>query len=71
VSDHWRHGLFRYRNYPPNQYPGIVVLQLPRTATSAYINQLLDGFLQQEEIVAQLPGRLAIVAPGRVRLRSG
>jgi hypothetical protein len=57
------------RNYPPNQYPGIVVLSLPRTTNSAYINRLLDGFLAQEELIAALSGKLAIVEPGRVRLR--
>jgi predicted nuclease of predicted toxin-antitoxin system len=57
------------RNYPPNRYAGIVVLSLPRTANSAYINSLLDGFLAQEELISALPGKLAIVEPGRVRLR--
>jgi hypothetical protein len=27
------------RNYPPSQYAGIVVLSLPRNATSSYINK--------------------------------
>jgi predicted nuclease of predicted toxin-antitoxin system len=57
------------RNYPPTQYAGIVVLSLPRNATSTYIKQLLDSFLQQESVLSQLPGKLAIVEPGRVRLR--
>lgn len=57
------------RNYPPNQYAGIVVLNLPRTANSAYINRLLNDFLAQEELIATLAGKLAIVEPGRVRLR--
>jgi predicted nuclease of predicted toxin-antitoxin system len=57
------------RNYQPNRYAGIVVLNLPRTANSAYINRLIDGFLAQEELIATLPGKLAIVEPGRVRLR--
>ena len=59
------------RNYPPNRYTGIVVLYLPRTATASYINKLLDSFLEREELLAQLPGKLAIVEPGRVRLRGG
>ena len=58
------------RNYPPAQYAGLVVLQLLRNTTAQYINQLLDGFLAQEELVAQLPGKLAIVEAGRVRLRT-
>ncbi len=59
------------RNYPPSRYLSIVVLSLPRNATSSYINQLLDSFLKQETIVTQLPGKLAIVEPGRIRLRRG
>ncbi len=58
------------RNYPPAQYAGIAVLSLPRNATSSYINKLLDSFLQQDSILTQLPGKLAIVEPGRVRIRS-
>jgi predicted nuclease of predicted toxin-antitoxin system len=57
------------RNYPPSQYAGIVVLSLHRTANARFINRLLDGFLQQQDLLAQLPGNLAIVEPGRVRLR--
>ena len=57
------------RNYPPEQYAGIVVLFLPRTATSSYINQLVEQFLTGAEILPELPGQLAMVEPGRVRLR--
>ena len=57
------------RNYPPEYYAGLVVLKLPRTATATYINQLLDSFLAQEDLLTQLSGKLAIVEPGRVRLR--
>jgi len=63
------YGFADIRQYPPNQYAGIVVLNLPRNATAAYINRLVDGFLQQETLLAQLPGKLAIVEAGRVRLR--
>jgi predicted nuclease of predicted toxin-antitoxin system len=58
------------RNYPPQQYAGIVVLVIPPTATALYITQLLDSFLVQTSLITQLPGKLAIVEPGRVRLRS-
>lgn len=57
------------RRYPPAAYSGIVVLVLPATATATYIVQLLEGFLREEEVLADLPGRLAIVEPGRIRLR--
>jgi predicted nuclease of predicted toxin-antitoxin system len=58
------------RNYPPQHYAGIVVLIIPPTVTATYITQLLDSFLAQKALIAQLPGKLAIVEPGRVRLRS-
>lgn len=64
------YGFADIRAYPPEQYAGIVVLNLPRTATAAYINRLLDSFLEQEAVLAQLSGKLAIVEPGRIRLRS-
>jgi hypothetical protein len=59
------------RNYPPERYTGLVVLFLPRSATAAYINQLVDQFLASEDVIDQLPGQLAIVEPGRIRLRRG
>ena len=63
------HGFADIRLYPPGQYAGIVVLDLPRTATATYINRLLDSFLQHKDLIARLPGKLAIVEAGRVRLR--
>jgi len=57
------------RNYPPDQYAGLVVLRIPPTATAIYINQLLESFFEQEELLMRLPGKLAIVEPGRIRLR--
>ncbi len=57
------------RTYPPADYAGIVVLVIPPTVTSLYITQLLGMFLQQRDLVEQLPGKLAIVEAGRVRLR--
>lgn len=59
------------RNYPPGEHAGLVVLKLPRTATASFILTLLESFLQQEDLVAQMPGKLAIVEPGRVRIRTG
>ena len=59
------------RNYPPGEYAGLVILKLPRTATASFILALLESFLQQENLVAQMPGKLAIVEAGRVRIRTG
>lgn len=58
------------RNYPPGEYAGLVVLKLPRTANASFILDLLESFLQQEDLVAQMPGKLAIVESGRVRIRT-
>lgn len=58
------------RNYPPEKYAGIVVLRVPRTATVSYIINLFESFLRQKELVAQMPGKLAIVEPGRIRVRT-
>jgi predicted nuclease of predicted toxin-antitoxin system len=57
------------RNYPPRDFAGLVVLRLPRDATARFIVRLLDEFLQQRSVITRLSGKLAIVEPGRVRLR--
>lgn len=65
------YGFADVRAYPPANYHGIVVLDLPCTATAAMILSLLEALLNQRDIMGQLPGRLAIVEFGRVRLRGG
>lgn len=62
-------GFADVRNYPPEAYSGIVVLELPRNATETLILRLIDEFLQQPEVLSRLSRRLAIVEYGRVRLR--
>lgn len=57
------------RNYPPGEYAGLVILKLPPRATAPYILNLLESFLQREDLVAQIRGKLAIVEPGRIRTR--
>jgi predicted nuclease of predicted toxin-antitoxin system len=57
------------RNYPPEAYAGLVVLELPRVATARFILRLIEDLLGKPEILSKLKGRLAIVEPGRVRLR--
>ncbi|MCL0078125.1 hypothetical protein M1O56_00410 [Dehalococcoidia bacterium] len=47
-----------------------VVLKLPRMATASFILNLLESFLQQKDLVAQISGKLAIVEPGRIRIRT-
>jgi predicted nuclease of predicted toxin-antitoxin system len=62
-------GFADIRNYVPSTYAGIVVFELPRNATASFIAKLVESLLQQTEVVQKIPGRLAIVAAGRVRLR--
>jgi len=57
------------RNYPPENYPGLVVLDLPDDAIASTINKALESFINQNELLARLPGRLAIVETWRVRFR--
>ena len=55
--------------YPPEDQSGIVVLRLLKHANSPFIVKLLEDLLAREDILGRLPGRLAIVEPGRIRLR--
>jgi predicted nuclease of predicted toxin-antitoxin system len=57
------------RNYPPADYAGIVVVRPHGHATAVQVVKLLEAFTRREDWLAQLPGRLAIVEPGRVRFR--
>lgn len=57
------------RRYPPQGYLGLVVLSLPETADAVVVTRLVSLFLGQRECVAALPGRLAVVEFGRIRLR--
>jgi len=62
-------GFADIRNYPPELYSGIVVLELPQDAPGPVILKLLATFIERTELLSCLEGRLAIVAFGRVRLR--
>jgi predicted nuclease of predicted toxin-antitoxin system len=57
------------RNYPPAQYAGLLVLELPDDAVVASMLRVLKSFVSQQELIEALPGRLAILEPGRVRFR--
>lgn len=62
-------GFADIRNYPPENYCGLVVLELPKDATASAILRIFEGLLRRPEILEKLPGRLAIVSASRVRLR--
>lgn len=57
------------RNYPPSRYAGIVVLRIRRDSTATSILEMLEAFFQQTELISELFGKLAILEPGRVRIR--
>jgi len=55
--------------YPPANYQGIAVIEPPPRANRAAVLRLIEQFLTTTDVPTVLPGRLAIVEPGRVRLR--
>ena len=57
------------RNYPPADYAGIMVLQMPDDATAVQVVALLEKFVRQENWLGKIKGRLAIVELWRVRFR--
>jgi predicted nuclease of predicted toxin-antitoxin system len=57
------------RNYPPSAFAGLVVLELPDDAVAAQVTRSLETFVSRPELLARLPGRLAIVESWRVRFR--
>ncbi|MCE2440246.1 MAG: DUF5615 family PIN-like protein [Candidatus Latescibacteria bacterium] len=63
-------GFADVRRYLPSKYHGIVIMRLPRHATSSFIERLLSSFLEQLQNFPLLRGKLAIVESGRVRIRT-
>lgn len=59
------------RNYPPGDFTGLVVINAGKDATAKQIADLAREFLRQKSVIAGLAGKLAIVEPGRVRVRKG
>ncbi len=57
------------RDYPPEDYAGLVVLKLPDIANRDFILRLVEAFLRESDVLSRLSGRLAIVELGRIRLR--
>jgi hypothetical protein len=62
-------GFADIRNYPPTEYAGIVVLELPKDATAPTILAIVDRLLQRDDVIEKLSGRLAVVSASRIRLR--
>jgi hypothetical protein len=55
--------------YPPHEYKGLVVLDLPHGALLPTILGLIREFLGQSQIVGSMSGKLVIVSFGRIRIR--
>lgn len=62
-------GFADIRNYPPQQYPGIVVLRIPDDMVATEILSLLRRFFLKKELVDHVPRHLVILEPRRVRFR--
>lgn len=57
------------RQYPPEDFPGLVVLRLPDDATARVIAGIVERFLREPSFLSALGGRLTIVEADRVRFR--
>jgi hypothetical protein len=55
--------------FPPADYHGLVVIRPPDGATVAALLSLVEQFLNDAKVIANLPGRVIIVEPGRIRCR--
>jgi len=66
MTEDW--GFSDIRIYPPAQHHGIVVIEASENGIDDKISALRK-LLEHPEVVAALPGRLAIVTATRIRLR--
>lgn len=66
LTEDW--GFADIRIYPPARYHGIVVIETVDNGIDEKLSAL-GNLLERTDIVAALPGRLAIVTPTRIRLR--
>jgi predicted nuclease of predicted toxin-antitoxin system len=55
--------------FPPPDYSGIIVIRPPDKANVALLLRLVEQFLNDVKVMANLPGRLIIVEPGQIRVR--
>ncbi len=57
------------RNYPPADYAGIAVVDLPNESHASLVLKVITRFVQNDAWIARLPGKLAIISAARVRFR--
>jgi len=55
--------------FPPDDYSGIVVIEPPGSAATSLLLSLVEQCLNNAKVMANLPGHLIIVEPGRLRAR--
>jgi predicted nuclease of predicted toxin-antitoxin system len=55
--------------FSPADYFGLVIIRPPDGATTAVVLSLVEQFLNDAKVMANLPGHLIIVGPGRIRCR--
>jgi hypothetical protein len=57
------------QSYPPDQYAGIVVFEMPDHLKLQFLLTIIERFAKDALLITRLPGHLAIVDAWRVRLR--
>lgn len=57
------------RNYPPSEYPGIVVVEREEGALIDDVLAIVERFASDTTSIAAIPGRLAIISRKRIRIR--
>jgi predicted nuclease of predicted toxin-antitoxin system len=55
--------------FPPPDYHGLVIIRPPEGAVTALVLSLVEQFLNDATVMANLSGHLIIVEPGRIRCR--
>jgi predicted nuclease of predicted toxin-antitoxin system len=55
--------------FPPEKYDGIIIIRPPDGTGTAVVLSLIEQFLMDGDVMANLSGHLIIVEPGRIRVR--
>lgn len=57
------------RNYPPADYAGLIVVDVPNEMSVDAVDGVIEALLRESALLSSLPGKLAMVQPGCVRVR--
>ena len=63
-------GFANSRKYPPKEYSGIVVINLPFEATAREVISVVREFIERADMIEQLPAKTVVVSKDRVQMRS-